>query len=59
MIIDKLIDKIKEFDNPTVAGIDTAFDYLPDDLRAGVKDFAGAAEGIREFNKKRSDNVGE
>ena len=57
MIIDKLIDKIKEFDNPTVAGIDTAFDYLPEDLRTGVKDFAGAADAILAFNKKIIDNI--
>lgn len=57
MIIDKLIDKIKEYDNPTVAGIDTSFDYLPDDMRAGVKDFKGAADAILAFNKKIIDNI--
>ena len=57
MIIDKLIDKIKEYDNPTVAGIDTSFDYLPDDMKAGVKDFKGAAEAILAFNKKIIDNI--
>ena len=57
MIVDKLIDKIKECDNPTVAGIDTSFDYLPEDMRAGVKDFKGAAEAILAFNKKIIDNI--
>lgn len=57
MIVDKLIDKIKEYDNPTVAGIDTSFDYLPEDMRAGVKDFKGAAEAILAFNKKIIDNI--
>lgn len=57
MIVDKLIDKIKEYDNPTVAGIDTSFDYLPEDMRTGVKDFKGAAEAILAFNKKIIDNI--
>lgn len=57
MIVDKLIDKIKGYDNPTVAGIDTSFDYLPEDMRAGVKDFKGAAEAILAFNKKIIDNI--
>ncbi len=57
MIIDKLIDKIKEYDNPTVAGIDTSFDYLPEDMCAGVKDFKGAAAAILAFNKKIIDNI--
>ena len=57
MIVDKLIDKIKEYDNPTVAGIDTSFDYLPEDMRVGVKDFKGAAEAILAFNKKIIDNI--
>ena len=57
MIVDKLIDKIKEYDNPTVAGIDTSFDYLPEDMRTGVKDFKSAAEAILAFNKKIIDNI--
>ena len=57
MIVDKLIDKIRECGNPTVAGIDTSFDYLPEDMRAGVKDFRGAAEAILAFNKKIIDNI--
>ena len=30
MIIDKLCEKIKETGNPSVIGLDTAADYLPD-----------------------------
>ena len=30
-MIDKLIEKIEEKRNPTVVGLDTNFDYLPDD----------------------------
>lgn len=57
MIIDTLIDKIKEFDNPTVVGIDTSFDYLPEEMRAGVKDFKGAADSIIAFNKEIIDSI--
>ena len=52
MIIDTLIQKIREKDNPTVVGLDTSFDYLPDEMRAGVSDAKGAAEAIFAFNKK-------
>lgn len=57
MIIDTLIDKIREYDNPTVAGLDTSFDYLPESMKAGVKDFAGAAEAVLAFNKKIVDSI--
>lgn len=56
-MIDKLIEKIEEKRNPTVVGLDTNFDYLPDDMRAGVGDFAGAAAAIVSFNKKLVDAV--
>ena len=57
MIIDTLIDKIREYDNPTVAGLDTSFDYLPESMKAGVKDFSGAAEAVLSFNKKIVDSI--
>ena len=57
MIIDTLIDKIQEYDNPTVAGLDTSFDYLPESMKEGVKDFAGAAEAVLAFNKKIVDSI--
>lgn len=57
MITDKLIERIKELDNPTVAGIDTSFDYLPDDMKNGVKDFKSASEAVLEFNKRIIDNI--
>ena len=34
MIIDKLIDAIKRTDNPSVIGLDTCVDYLPDEMKA-------------------------
>ena len=57
MIFDKLTEKTIEMQNPTAVGLDTAFEYLPDDLRAGVSDFAGAASAIWQFNKKIIDSV--
>lgn len=57
MITDQLIEKIVDMQNPTCVGLDTLFDYLPDDMKAGVKDFDGAAERIVDFNKKIVDTV--
>ncbi|MFR1984205.1 MAG: hypothetical protein ACLS4Z_11220 [Christensenellaceae bacterium] len=37
MITDRLIERIIELQNPTCVGLDTSFDYLPDDMRAGAK----------------------
>ena len=33
MITDRLIERIIELQNPTCVGLDTSFDYLPDDMR--------------------------
>ncbi|MBQ4268736.1 MAG: orotidine 5'-phosphate decarboxylase, partial [Clostridia bacterium] len=57
MITDRLIEKIIEMQNPTCVGLDTLFDYLPDEMKAGVTTFDGAAERIFEFNKKIVDTV--
>ena len=38
-MIDKLIEKIEAKNNPTVVGLDTSFDYLPEDMREGVSCF--------------------
>lgn len=37
--------------------MDTSFDYLPDEMREGVNNFAGAADAIVAFNKKLVDAV--
>ena len=34
MITDKLIDGIIATQNPTCVGLDTLFDYLPEDMKA-------------------------
>lgn len=57
MITDKLIEGIIAMQNPTCVGLDTLFDYLPDEMKAGVTSFDGVAERVVEFNKKIIDNV--
>ena len=57
MITDKLIDGIIAMQNPTCVGLDTLFDYLPDEMRAGAKTFEDVAERVLEFNKKVIDSV--
>lgn len=57
MIYDSLIEKIIATQNPTCVGLDTSFDYLPDEMKEGVTDFAGIAAAIYEFNKNIIDNV--
>lgn len=56
-MIDKLIEKIVKMQNPTCVGLDTDFNYLPDEMRAGVKDFKDAAERIEKFNKDIIDKI--
>ena len=57
MITDKLIDGIIAMQNPTCVGLDTLFDYLPDDMKAGAKTFDDVAERVLAFNKKIIDSV--
>ena len=52
MITDKLIDKIIEKQNVSVVGLDTALDYLPENMRKTARDFETAAEAVLEFNKR-------
>lgn len=56
-MIDKLIKKIKAMQNPTCVGPDTSFDYLSDEMKAGITDLKGAANAITEFNKAIIDRV--
>ncbi len=57
MITDRLIDGIITMQNPTCVGLDTLFDYLPDDMKAGAKTFDDVAERVFEFNKKLIDTL--
>ncbi|MDE7208713.1 MAG: orotidine 5'-phosphate decarboxylase, partial [Clostridia bacterium] len=50
MIIDRLIDKIKLTDNPSVIGLDTCIDYLPDDMKAKCVTLSEAGKQITKFN---------
>lgn len=57
MITDRLIEGIIAMQNPTCVGLDTLFDYLPDNMKEGVKTFDQVAERVFEFNKKIIDSV--
>lgn len=55
MFIDRLIDRIKETGNPTVAGLDPRLEYVPEHIRKKAfgeygTGFEGAAAAILEFN---------
>ena len=57
MITDQLIEQIIQMQNPTCVGLDTLFDYLPENMKEGAKTFDDAAERIFEFNKNLIDTV--
>ena len=54
MSFDKLIDRIKEMKNPTVAGLDPNFSYVPEYIRekyASIPDpLEAAAKAVLEYN---------
>lgn len=56
-MIDKLIDKIIDMQNPTCVGLDTSFEYLPEEMKDDIATFEGAAERIAEFNMNVIDKV--
>ena len=49
-MIDKLIEGIKSTGNPTAVGLDTSFDYLPDNMKKNCRTPLDAAKAITEFN---------
>lgn len=49
-ITDKLIDKINMVGNPTVAGLDTRIEFLPERLCKLATDGESAAQAITEYN---------
>ena len=57
MLIDKLISKCMELKNPVCVGLDTSFDYLPENLQKTCKDLTDAAKAITEFNFKIIDKI--
>jgi orotidine-5'-phosphate decarboxylase len=56
-MIDSLIEKIIDMQNPTCVGLDTNFDYLPDEMREDIATFEGVSERITEFNMNIIDKV--
>ena len=56
-MIDKLIKRIRETKNPSVIGLDTRIDFLPDNLRQNVKSLSDAGKAILEFNKAIVDQI--
>ncbi len=56
--IDRLIEKIKEKDNPTVIGLDPRYEVIPDCIKSKYgDDLKGVGEAIVEFNKSLIDAV--
>lgn len=56
-MIDSLINKIIEMQNPTCVGLDTSFEYLPEEMREDIATFEGATERITEFNMNIIDKI--
>lgn len=51
-MMDRLIDKIKETNNPTVIGIDPKYDMIPECIKNKYEqNMEGVAKAIEEFNK--------
>ena len=56
--IDKLIEKIKETNNPTVMGLDPRYDMIPEVVRKKyTNDLEGISRAILEYNKELIDNT--
>ena len=56
--IDRLIDKIKEMNNPTVIGLDPRYEIIPNCIKNKYsQDLEGASKAIIEWNKALIDNV--
>lgn len=62
MIIDRLIEKIKQTNNPTVVGLDPRLSYIPEHIKEEAyqkyaKTPMGAAEAFWQFNKAIIDAI--
>ena len=56
--MDKLIDKIKETNNPTVIGLDPRYEMIPECIRNKYEEtLEGVAKAIAEFNKALIDEI--
>lgn len=57
-VIDKLIDRIKKLDNPTVIGLDPRYEMLPECIKAKYgTDRNSICDAMLEFNQKLIDSV--
>jgi len=56
-MIDKLIDRIRATNNPSVIGLDTDISYLPDEIKKDINTLEDAAKQITKFNKNIVDLV--
>ena len=59
-IMDQLARRISELKNPTVAGLDTRIEYLPEKfvqaiLPEGIRSFEDAAEAVYQYNVRMVD----
>ena len=62
MSLDRLIEKIAQTKNPTVAGLDPKLDYIPEYLKEkSFEEYGynlkGAADALFRFNKKLIDEL--
>lgn len=62
LVIDKLIEKIKQTGNPTVVGLDPRLEYVPDFLKQEAygsfgETLEGAANAILSYNKMIIDEI--
>lgn len=56
--IDRLIEKIKEINNPTVIGVDTRYDMVPDCVKNKYsKDIKGMCSAMLEYSKALIDST--
>ena len=58
--MEKLAERIRELKNPTVAGLDTRIEYLPEGfvqeiLPQGIRSFEDAAEAVYQYNVRLVD----
>ena len=57
-MMDKLIDKIKETNNPTVIGLDPRYEMIPECIKSKCEEnLEGVAKAILEFNKALIDAI--
>lgn len=58
MIIDELINKIKEMNNPTVIGLDPRYEFVPDEIKKKYDESeSGISKACLDFNKNLIDSV--